>query len=282
MREPRRPHSRTIAPTPIEYDSVATSSPLRAALRLKALHANRVDSQLGCPLDEEPTPVALGGRTPAPGARPNAATVVGRGGDHRATRITRREPLSLLERSRTELVRTRAVKGLLGPIRTIAFREPPGKSGGRGPGVRERCCKCLSVRRAHEQLPTGALHLPVHASYARAEPRVNACDVGHTRRHAGHHRRTGGACPRNRHPDGFRGARHVHYFPQEGHAGFRCLGGEGLPEDGRTRLVYQGCDPPSGEEIPNEFVVPQAAAVQAARDFFQSPQRSISLSWLEL
>ena len=26
----------------------------------------------------------------------------------------------------------------------------------------------------------------------------------------------------------------VHYFPEEGHPGFRCLGGEGLPEDGET------------------------------------------------
>lgn len=47
----------------------------------------------------------------------------------------------------------------------------------------------------------------------------------------------------------------VHYFPYDGHPGFRCLGGQGLPEDGWTSFVYQGCDPGTGEKTPNEFIV---------------------------
>jgi hypothetical protein len=67
-----------------------------------------------------------------------------------------RERPSLLEGSRKELAHTRAVKGLLGPILALAFQEPPSKSAGRGSGVRELCCKRLSVRRAHEACrPTG-------------------------------------------------------------------------------------------------------------------------------
>src|SRR5262249_5535772 len=38
----------------------------------------------------------------------------------------------------------------------------------------------------------------------------------------------------------------VIYFRQDGHPSFRCLGGQGLPEDGLTTLVYQGCDPAGG------------------------------------
>jgi hypothetical protein len=48
----------------------------------------------------------------------------------------------------------------------------------------------------------------------------------------------------------------VHYFPLDGHPGFRCLGGDELPEGGLTTLLYPGCDPTAGEETPNEFVVP--------------------------
>lgn len=63
--------------------------------------------------------------------QPNAATMVGRRGD-------RREPPSLLAGSRKEFVRTRAVQGLLRPIRTIPFREPPSKSGARDPACANR------------------------------------------------------------------------------------------------------------------------------------------------
>jgi len=75
---------------------------------------------------------------------------------------------------------------------------------------------------------------------------------------------------------------HVHYFPRDGHPGFRCLGGDGLPEGGETTLVYQGCDPATGEETPNEFIVPFATALSLGEDFFRSKRMSEAVSWFEL
>jgi hypothetical protein len=74
----------------------------------------------------------------------------------------------------------------------------------------------------------------------------------------------------------------VHYFPCEGHPGFRCLGGDGLPAGGTTRMVYQGADPTTGEDTPNEFVVPAELAAAVAAEFFRSQQMSAAVSWFEL
>jgi len=74
----------------------------------------------------------------------------------------------------------------------------------------------------------------------------------------------------------------VMYFPRPGHPGFRCLGGRGLPEGGLTTLVYPGCDPASGEEEPNEFIVPFETARCVAKEFFQSRQMPENVSWFEL
>jgi hypothetical protein len=74
----------------------------------------------------------------------------------------------------------------------------------------------------------------------------------------------------------------VHYIPRDGHPGFRCLGGDGLPPGGLTRLVYRGADPASGEETPNEFVVPVGTASSVAAEFFRSQQMSGAVSWFEL
>jgi hypothetical protein len=74
----------------------------------------------------------------------------------------------------------------------------------------------------------------------------------------------------------------VHYFPRDGHPGFRCLGGHGLPEGGFATLVYQGCDPGSGEQTPNEFVVPLETARSVAKDFLHSKHMSEAVSWFEL
>jgi hypothetical protein len=74
----------------------------------------------------------------------------------------------------------------------------------------------------------------------------------------------------------------VHFFPRDNHPGFRCLGGRGLPERGWTTLVYQGCDPASGEQTPNEFVVPFETALSVAKEFFRTKQMSETVSWFEL
>src|SRR4051794_8810417 len=70
------------------------------------------------------------------------------------------------------------------------------------------------------------------------------------------------------------GVADVHYFPRGGHPGFRCLGGDGLPAGGMARLVYEGADPATGEDTPNEFVVPVALAGEVAAEFFRSQQMS--------
>lgn len=74
----------------------------------------------------------------------------------------------------------------------------------------------------------------------------------------------------------------VHFFPEVGHPGFRCVGGEGLPEDGETTLVFEGCDPSSGEATPNRFVVPFETAVSIAIDFFRTGRMSDTVPWFEL
>jgi hypothetical protein len=74
----------------------------------------------------------------------------------------------------------------------------------------------------------------------------------------------------------------IHYFAEEGHPGFRCVGGEGLPEDGETTLVFEGCDPASGEPTPNGFVVPFETAASIATEFFRTGGMLDTISWFEL
>jgi hypothetical protein len=74
----------------------------------------------------------------------------------------------------------------------------------------------------------------------------------------------------------------VHYFPHDGHPGFRCLGGEGLPAGGMTTLVYDGCDPGIGEDTPNEFVVSVSKARELAEEFFRTKRMLKGASWFEL
>jgi len=74
----------------------------------------------------------------------------------------------------------------------------------------------------------------------------------------------------------------VHHFPYDGHPGFRCLGGEGLPKNGWSRFVYQGCDPGTGEDTPNKFIVPLVTAAAIAKEFLRTGQRSDAVAWLEL
>jgi hypothetical protein len=74
----------------------------------------------------------------------------------------------------------------------------------------------------------------------------------------------------------------VHYFPSYGHPGFRCLGGDGLPQGGSTRFVYQGCDPSAGEDTPNQFIVTTAVASTIAEEFFRTGKMSDAVKWMEL
>ena len=72
------------------------------------------------------------------------------------------------------------------------------------------------------------------------------------------------------------------FYPEDGHPGFRCLGGEGLLEGGWTTLMYEGCDPSDGEEEPNQFIVPYVKARAVASDFLRDLKMSEAVSWLDL
>ena len=74
----------------------------------------------------------------------------------------------------------------------------------------------------------------------------------------------------------------VHFFPRNGHPGFRCLGGAGMPDGGSMRFVFQGCDPADGEDTPNEFVVPLRTAKSIATEFLRSERKARDVSWFEL
>jgi hypothetical protein len=74
----------------------------------------------------------------------------------------------------------------------------------------------------------------------------------------------------------------VMFFLEEGHPGFRCLGGQGLSKDGSTTFVFDGCDPWTGEDSPNEFVVSLNSAYLIAAEFLQRKRMSEAESWLEL
>jgi hypothetical protein len=75
----------------------------------------------------------------------------------------------------------------------------------------------------------------------------------------------------------------VHYFPEEGHPGFRCLAEQDLlDERDAIPFVYCGCDPASGEEVPREFVVPFMVALAVATEFLSTRQLPEAARWLEL
>jgi hypothetical protein len=74
----------------------------------------------------------------------------------------------------------------------------------------------------------------------------------------------------------------VTFFPKEDHPGFRCLGGKGLPAAGITKLIFEGCDPGDGEQIPNRFVIPFSSALAVAKVFFTGSIMSDTEDWLEL
>ncbi|MCP5120202.1 MAG: hypothetical protein GY953_56115 [bacterium] len=74
----------------------------------------------------------------------------------------------------------------------------------------------------------------------------------------------------------------IHYFPEKGHPGFRCLGGKGLPPEGTSIFVFDAGDPGDGIEVPNDFVVPVATAVVVAKEFLRCRNLPTSVEWLEL
>jgi hypothetical protein len=79
------------------------------------------------------------------------------------------------------------------------------------------------------------------------------------------------------------GVADVHYYPRDGHAGFRCMAPDQLSDvDAFTTFVYEGCDPASGEQVPNEFVVQVDVAMSVAKAFLATRGLLPSVRWFEL
>jgi hypothetical protein len=75
----------------------------------------------------------------------------------------------------------------------------------------------------------------------------------------------------------------VHYFPDEGVAGFRALSPpEHQGPDDVVLFRYEGADPADGEEVAPRFVLPFSAVADIARQFLRSQSLPKLATWLEL
>jgi len=74
----------------------------------------------------------------------------------------------------------------------------------------------------------------------------------------------------------------MHFIPDSDSPGYRCLGGEDLPRDGITKLLFMGCDPGTGEEVPNECVVAVGTITKTARGFLLGESVLGLAAWIEL
>lgn len=72
----------------------------------------------------------------------------------------------------------------------------------------------------------------------------------------------------------------LHYFPVEGHPGFRRLAGDPRPED--VLFQFEGCDPSDGECTPGCFVIPHAEALAVADYFVEHGSMCEPVRWLQL
>jgi len=77
----------------------------------------------------------------------------------------------------------------------------------------------------------------------------------------------------------------IHYFPSEGHPGFRRL----APNQGDVRDMshdltfrFEGCDPDEGEPVPVTFVLPLDVAVEIATGFMETGSIEEPRLWFEL
>jgi Immunity protein Imm1 len=73
----------------------------------------------------------------------------------------------------------------------------------------------------------------------------------------------------------------LHYFPDEEHPGYASIGNvSSLPARGNT--VFFMNSPKEEEEVPNDAIVPFAAALAAAKEFLVSTKLPASIEWFEL
>jgi hypothetical protein len=75
----------------------------------------------------------------------------------------------------------------------------------------------------------------------------------------------------------------VHYFPEEGHAGYVSIGGKmNLYPSEMTIFRIGSLDVGDTAYVPNESIVPFSDALGVAREFFLSQELPRSIEWLEL
>lgn len=75
----------------------------------------------------------------------------------------------------------------------------------------------------------------------------------------------------------------IHYFPEDGHAGYVSIGGKTNPDPKKTTTFHIGTlDAGDTANVPNEFIVPFSEALEVAKEFFRSQELPRSIKWLEL
>ena len=74
----------------------------------------------------------------------------------------------------------------------------------------------------------------------------------------------------------------VHYFPFDGHPGYRRLSAIQRNQDEYVALRFEGCDPYDGEETPAEFILPLHEGLDIASAFMREGTMSEPVRWLEL
>lgn len=72
----------------------------------------------------------------------------------------------------------------------------------------------------------------------------------------------------------------VHFFPKEGHPGFRSIGEQLLNLNGVS--IFHVNTPQEEIEVTNKAVIDLSTALQASQEFFQTGQMPQCVKWLEL
>jgi hypothetical protein len=74
----------------------------------------------------------------------------------------------------------------------------------------------------------------------------------------------------------------VHYFPVEGHPGYRRLSAIQQNQGEYVTLRFEGCDPYGGEEMPAQFILPLQEGLDIASAFMRTGTLSEPMRWFEL
>ena len=74
---------------------------------------------------------------------------------------------------------------------------------------------------------------------------------------------------------------YAHFFPEEGHAGFRSVAEvHDLPEDGE--IIFYLSESEEEQAIWNDMVIPFSKAVDLVKEFFEAGELPKTIEWEEL